>query len=246
MNYLKNKIHHEDTPFLFLGLTILVKLMTEIFNGRFYVHSGELLSRFFLIEPTPFQSYFIFEAMVVLCLALMIMFDKKRTIALRVLPLIYLLSLVQYYSNHKLLIFIVIIIFNFSSFVRLNCLKSQLVMVYYFTVINKIVDKFYNGETLANTFFNFHHHDLSYKFLNNFYAVLSANEFLNLSFANITLLLEIIIPILLFRKSYWALVLMLVLHLSFSALISGILPFMLIMMTMGLAFFTNSSELTEQ
>ena len=87
---------------------------------------------------------------------------------------------------------------------------------------------------------------MGYRFMIEIYKYFINFKFLLSSLSILTVILEVLIPILLFKKPWWGITLILILHGSFSIFMPGIFCFMLVILCMSLAFIEKSNEQTAQ
>ena len=158
----------------------------------------------------------------------------------------------HYFTNHKLLILINIayLCLYFSNENKMTekeffkVIQIQLLLVYWFAAISKIHNDFYTGESLSNLLkligYSPYSIILSKKYLLLWSELLVLNKYLSI----VTLLIQFLLPLLLFWKFNLGLFLLVCFHFSFCLVFPGLYPFAFIMISMSISFYKEVASLS--
>lgn len=210
--------------FRLLGLTLVAVAVQDIGSGIWHVHTGELYDwAHFPIVPLYGTGLLMLEWAALLFAGGSLLLDVARRPAVWLGLLAMLAGLSQRYANQRCLIIIVLfyVALNVKQ-LHFTLLRSQIIIVYGFTVLHKLTSQFWNGETLVALGFD------------SAWA-----SWLSLA----TLVAEVAIPLLLWRAPWlgvWAVVL---LHGGLAFTMPGIAPFSLIMVAMATTFLPERTLL---
>lgn len=163
-NILQHMIFPGNVLRIFLRLillTVLINVASEIVDGLWRAHTGDLFNRYFIVPPV--QSIFVpLSLWVALSVLALWELFVHRQMRLRLLGVVFVLSTVQNFSNHKLLLCIVLFFLCLDESEPGECVHSpghtlicqQTYIVYLMAVMHKISTGFYDGTSLKNLFWN--------------------------------------------------------------------------------------------
>lgn len=229
-----------DGFYFFLGLSIILCVAHDMTHGVWHIHSGRYFPwrhmGFVPLFPAPFL---IVEWLLLMISGLMISGNKKRYLGICLAALGILIDLTQHFSNHRSLIFLLLLYLCIPSAAKNNqsfrMIRYQLLIVYLFSGVNKLTSKFYDGESLVNL------GAMNYEaLLPNRYVRSILSPTLSVSISCMILAIEILMPILLLQAPRFGLALVVLLHGGFSLLMPGIWPFTCIMVAMAFLFLPQN------
>lgn len=210
------------------GVSLLVNVATEIHTGVWQVHTGALYPwRHIPIVPLyPAPVLALEWALTVLAGALLVA-RRHVVVATRLAAIATLSAVLQRYSNHGVLLFLVALFLSFDpsvpetgTFVRpnLGLVRAQLVIVYVFSALNKMLHGFSSGASIANLL----HLPLAWA----------------RPMAVGALVAELALPILLFVRPRLGIAGVVALHAVFAVAVPGTTSFALVMIAMAVLFET--------
>ncbi|MDB4943867.1 MAG: hypothetical protein JWP97_3401 [Labilithrix sp.] len=215
------------------GLAVVVDVLTELSAGVWGVHTGALYPwRHLGIVPLygPAALTVEWSLRSVCGLLLLAVPDRAKVlrVAVRVLALTLGAAVLERYSNHGVLLFLVALFVSIDppdlgrpdletiEQPALGLVRAQLLVVYAFSALNKLTHGFASGASLTNLL---HLPERAARPLS--WAVIAA---------------EIAVPALLLVRSRPALLLVALLHASFTMLVPNVASFSLVMLAMALLF----------
>jgi hypothetical protein len=215
------------------GVALVVDVASEIAAGVWGVHAGELYPwRHVGIVPLYSPALLAVEwtLRAVSGVALVSAPHRARVVAaaVRVAALVLFVAVLERYSNHGILLFLVAFYltiappdvngagFDDSPHPALGLVRAQLAIVYVFSALNKLTHGFGGGESLANL------------------LALSPGPARALSWA--VIVVELGLPFLLWRSPRAGIVVVIAMHLAFAALVPGVASFGLAMIAMSVLF----------
>lgn len=222
------------------GLALVVDVLTEVASGVWHVHTGRFYPwRHLGIVPLYPAGVLAVEWALRVAAGLALVAGATRpravTLAVRVAALVSFVAVLERYSNHGVLLFLIAFFLTLAppdvtapSFAgvghpALGLVRAQLVIVYVFSALNKLAHGFFDGRSLAN---------LLGASLGGPLAPGSARALSWLVVAT-----ELAIPVLLFRAPRVGIALVLAMHVTFAALVPGVASFGLAMLAMALLFY---------
>ncbi len=231
--------------YLLLSLSIFTRIVEDIYLNRIAIYEGILFPwRHLGIIPLYSSVAGLYLEYVIsgAGAALMLLSRYRRWgVCLGAIGL--LMSLSQLFQNQKILICILLL----SAFIcppeksrrGRDFLRWQLVFVYLFAGLSKF-DSFWNGEVLAILSQEKSHYGLLGEY---FWSCLSSQAIV--FFSKAVVVTELVLPLLLFKCSFVAWLLVLVLHLGFSLVMVDIFSFSLTMLALATLFFCDSPKNTQ-
>ncbi|HSO35934.1 MAG TPA: hypothetical protein VLT33_25580 [Labilithrix sp.] len=218
------------------GLALVVDVATELRSGVWGVHTGALYPwRHLEILPLyPARGLAIewaLRAAAGLALALGARHLRAVTLAVRVLVPVLFVAVLERYSNHGVLLFLIALYlslappdlarpgFDDAPHPALGLVRAQLVIVYVFSALNKLTHGFGHGDSLANL------------------LGLAPGPARLLSWAVIAA--ELLLPALCYRRPRLGLAGVAVMHAGFALLVPGVWSFGLTMVAMATLFVTS-------
>ncbi len=216
-----------------LGVAFVADVAFEIAVGVWDVHAGRLYPwRHIDVVPLYSPTILVLEWTVRACagLGLALFANRKRIVAasVRAAAVALFAALLQRYSNHGVLLFLLASFLSFSppdvvdpAFAQrrhpaLGLVRAQLVIVYVFSGINKIAHGFGRGESLANL------------------LDMAPGPARAASWAVIAL--ELALPVVLALRPRVGVILVIAMHAAFAMLLPGVLSFGLGMVAMSVLF----------
>lgn len=215
------------------GLALVIDVVTEIASGVWAVHAGHLYPWRSIAPLYPTWVLAIewtLRAGGGLALALAATRGTVVRHASRVLAIVLLVALLERYSNHGVLLFLVAFYLQITRIETLapdfehtpqhglGLVRAQLVLVYVFSALNKITHGFLSGHSLVNLL----------------HGKLAAGPATALSW--LVVAGELAIPLLLVRSPRFGVAAALVMHAAFTALVPNVASFGLTMIAMALLF----------
>ena len=224
-----------------LGVALVADVATELYAGVWRVHAGELypwrhLGLLPLYPPGVLALEWALRASAGVALAVAAHRVHLLRRAVRVVAPVLFVALLERYSNHGVLLFLVALFlsmappdvrapsFDAAPHPALGLVRAQLVIVYVFSALNKAVHGFGRGESLANL--------AAHTPLGS--VALSASGARALSWG--VMALELAVPLVLLRWPRAGLVLVVVVHVAFAALVPGVVSFGITMIALACLF----------
>jgi len=217
------------------GLALVVDVVTELAAGVWHVHTGELYPwRHLGIVPLYPTSVLAVEWALRAGAGLALVAGARRpkvvAAALRILVLVLFVAVLERYSNHGVLLFLVAFFltlappdvgaadFGERDHPALGLVRAQLVIVYVFSALNKIAHGFGSGRSLVHLMG----------------GAISPGAGTALSL--IVIATELAIPVVLWRRPRAGIVLVVAMHGAFAVLVPGVLSFGIAMTALALLF----------
>jgi hypothetical protein len=217
------------------GVALVWSVGAELVSGVWRVHGGELypwrhLGIVPLYPPAVLAAEWALRAAAGLAFAFGAKRPKVMAAASRVAALVLFVAVLERYSNHGALAFLVAFYLTLAppdptspSFAErlhpaLGLVRAQLVIVYVFSALNKLAHGFASGQSLVN--------------LTN--GAVSLGLARPLSWA--TIAAELAIPLLLIRAPRAGIAAVVLMHLAFAVLVPGVASFGLTMIAMAVLF----------
>jgi len=215
------------------GIAVVVDVATEVGAGVWHVHTGQLYPwRHLGIVPLyPARGLAIewgLRALAGAALALGARRPRVLALAVRVLVPVLFVALLERYSNHGVLLFLLALYlsiappdltragFDREAHPALGLVRAQLVIVYVFSALNKLTHGFGRGDSLANL------------------LALRPEAARLLAWAVIAA--ELALPIVLLRWPRVGVAGVVVMHVSFALFVPGVWSFGLAMVAMAILF----------
>lgn len=209
-----------------LGAALAVRLMTDVHAGIWYVHTGEFFPwRHLPSLPLYPPAVLLLEWLALAVAGIGLMSGRALRASLRLGLVATLMGLSQRYANQNVLLFLVVGFANLSVadphellihtryFPNFALIRIQLLLVYGFSILNKILHGFLTGDVLQ--------------------ALFGLGERLSQVGAWSVVLAEGLIPgLLCWGKSRWGLLVAVLVHCAFGVAIPGVWPFTLVMLAM--------------
>lgn len=219
-----------------LGLALIACVAEDISCGAWFVHSGRYFPwrhpGFLPLYPAPFLGV---EWSLLLFAGLSYLLGRRSRWVAFLAASTMLISLLQRFSNHRSLIFIVLLYLALAprerSAAAYRMIRYQLLIVYLFSAMNKIDSGFLSGKTLFALGLQVHGALLPDRWV---HRILTGSLAEPLSW--LTVGAELVIPVLLMQWPGAGLVATFVLHFGFSVMMPTLWPFTLIMMAMAVLF----------
>ena len=220
------------------GLALVVDVATEVAAGVWHVHTGKLYPwRHLGIVPLYPVSALAIEWALRTGAGLALVFGARQVkavaLAVRVAATVLFVALLQRYSNHGVLLFLVALYltiappdvtatsFEDETHPALGLVRAQLAIVYAFSAINKLAHGFANGDSLVNLASGAGH-------------ALSSGQARALSWMVIAA--EVALPFVLVRWPRAGVAAVVAMHVVFSALVPSVASFGLTMIAMAVLF----------
>lgn len=215
------------------GLALVVDVLTEVLAGVWHVHTGQLYPWRHLgivpLYPAPVLALeWTLRAGAGATLLVAAHRARAVAVALRIAAPVLFVAVLQRYSNHGVLLFLVALYstiappdtaspsFTAAAHPALGLVRAQLVIVYVFSAINKLAHGFGTGESLANLF------------------ALPAGPARALSWG--VVFAELALPLVLVRSPRLGIAAVVAIHVAFAAVVPGVVSFGLVMIAMALLF----------
>jgi hypothetical protein len=217
------------------GLALIADVLSEIISGVWGVHAGRLYPwRHIGIVPLTPPALLAVEWTLRAGsgLALATAANRARIVAasVRIAALVLFVAVLQRYSNHGVLLFLVAFYLTIappdvsaagSSFEEaahpaLGLVRAQLVIVYVFSALNKLAHGFGRGHSLANL------------------LAMPPGPARLLSW--VVIVTELVLPVVLFFRPRAGIALVVAMHGVFTVLVPGVASFSLVMVAMSLLF----------
>jgi hypothetical protein len=223
-----------------LAATLLALVLADLHNDMWSFQAGRIFPyRHVPIVPLYGRFGLVLEWSAFVASALGLWFGVRRRAALALGAVTMLASLTQHYSNHGTLTFMVLLFTALSppvadaDFARPNMLlvRWQLAIVYVFSGLNKVIADYLHGQSMANLYLAIRDPLLPREW---FAALFREPGVIALSWG--VVVFELLIPVVLSRWPRIGVALVLAFHGGITALMPGILPFGLIMLTMSVVY----------
>lgn len=147
------------------GVALLVEVATQATSGVWRVHAGASYPwRHLGVVPLERPAFLVVEWLTVVACAMLVILDRRRRAAWRVLAAALLWGVLQRFSNHGALFFMIALFVAFDppdttaedfesrEHVNLGLVRAQIVIVYVFSALAKLLHGFTSGASLANLF----------------------------------------------------------------------------------------------
>jgi hypothetical protein len=210
-----------------LGASIVACVASDALFGAWGVHTGRLFPwRHPPGLPLYGRGLLLAEWGLGAIAGVLLIVRRWRDHAIRLAIVATLMGLSQRFSNHRSLLLIVLIFVSLAPVApqrqpaadaprpALALVRAQLLIVYAFSVVNKIAHGFLTGDALTSLFGWRAARPLSF-------AVVAA---------------EIAVPVLLVVRARWGITLCILLHASMAVVLPSVWPFSLTMIAMALLF----------
>ena len=221
------------------GIAQVVDVAAEMAAGVWGVHTGALYPwrHLGIIPLYPERGLAIEWALRTLCGATLVLGahrPKLVALAVRIAAAVLFVAVLERYSNHGVLLFLIALFLSIAppdltgnSFAdvphpALGLVRAQLVIVYVFSALNKLTHGFGRGDSLANL------------------LALAPGPARVLSWSVIAA--ELALPVLLYRWPWVGLAGVIVMHLTFAALVPGVWSFGLAMIAMAMLFIRPTTK----
>ncbi|MBX3193174.1 MAG: hypothetical protein KF819_39690 [Labilithrix sp.] len=205
------------------GAALIANAGSEIYAGVWHVHTGRFYPwRHLGILPLHPPAILALEWALTIGCGLLLALRKRTTLAWRIATPLLLFSVLQRFSNHGALLFIVALFVSLSPpsdssrEPNLGLVRAQLVIVYVFSALNKLTHGFTRGTSL--------------------HVLLGLGAPLAPAASWAVVAVELVIPIALVMRPRAGLALVIAMHLAFAALIPGVASFGLVMTAMATLF----------
>jgi hypothetical protein len=235
-----------------LGAALLAQVAVDAVGGVWRIHSGQLFPwRHLPGVPLYSTRGLLVEWLVSLGAGLCLVLGLRVPLAVGVALVACLLGLSQRMSNQQSLMLIVL------AFLALNpcgagfsvpqespnirLIKSQLVIVYVFSALNKLLSGFLDGSALRGLLLE----DAGWGALVREIGT-PIEPVLMTALSWGVVLAELVLPVLLLRRPRWGVAAVALLHASFAVALPGVLPFGLLMLAMSLLFLPPPRPVAEQ
>jgi|CXWL01.1.fsa_nt_gi hypothetical protein len=211
------------------GAALIANVATEVTAGVWRVHTGELYPwRHLPVFPLWPTWALALEWTVTASAGVALLLGVRTAIAARVAAIVTLASVIERYSNHGALLFLVSLYVSFAppdldapsfeatAHPNLGLVRAQLVIVYVFSALNKIAHGFASGQSLVN--------------------LLGYSPGLAKAASLAVIAVELALPVVLLRSPRIGILGVVVLHLAFAATMPGLWSFALTMIAMAVLF----------
>lgn len=198
---------------ILFGLALVANVITEALSGVWHVHDGT----FYPWHHLPFVGLYPAWALAVewtITALAGVLFAMGHRHAAKLAAVVLLVGLSQRYSNHAALLFLVAL---FST-LDLGLVRAQILIVYGFGALNKIVHGFLSGDSLMNLLG------------------------LPRPYSIVVVAAEVMLPILLVMRPRIGLVGVVAMHLAFSVFMPGLSSFALCMIAMAVLWIRPSGS----
>jgi len=217
------------------GAALVVDVATEVMAGVWLVHTGALYPwRHLGIVPLYPRSVLAIEWALRAAAGLALVAGARRVkvvgAAVRVAALVLLVAVLERYSNHGVLLFLIAFYltlapldvtsptFGERDHPALGLVRAQLAIVYVFSAVNKLTHGFAGGHSLSNLLG----------------GALSGG--LARALSVVVIATELALPLVLLRWPRAGLVAVIAMHVAFAALLPGVASFGLAMTAMAVLF----------
>jgi hypothetical protein len=229
----------EEAFFRLLAVALIACVASDMVNGVWNIHAGVYYpwrhNAAFPLFPAP---YLLLEWGLLLLASAFIFSLRRRQGGVVIAAVMMLISLTQRFSNHRSLIFIVLLYLCIpggrARGESQRLIRYQLIIVYLFSALNKLNRDFLEGHTLANLGWDIHGALLPTAAVR---WILSPNWSMPLSY--VVVAIELLMPILLIRQPRIGFTVALLMHTLFSLVMPGIWAFTFIMLAMACLFLPN-------
>ncbi len=224
------------------GLALIVDVATEIAAGVWQVHTGRFYPwRHLGIVPLYPASVLAVEWTLRGAAGLALLWAPARArvtaVAVRVAAVVLFVAALERYSNHGVLLFLVAFFltlapldvtaadFDERAHPALGLVRAQLVIVYVFSALNKLVHGFGSGRSLGHLLGG------------------SISPSLATALSVLVIATELAMPLVLLRRPRAGLVLVIAMHAGFAALVPGVLSFGVAMTALAVLFVARPRSL---
>lgn len=223
-----------------LGLALIACVVEDLACGAWFIHSGQYFPwrhpGFLPLYPAPFLGV---EWSLLVFVGISYLLDRSSRWVAILATSTMLVSLLQRYSNHRSLIFIVLLYLALTPRERpaaaYRMIRYQLLIVYLFSAMNKIDSGFLSGKSLFAIGIQVHGALLPDQWVHRILMGSFAEPL-----AWLTVGTELLIPVLLMHWPGAGLLATSALHLGFSVMMPALWPFTLIMMAMAVLFSSTA------
>ncbi len=229
--------------YFLVSLALLCFVLSQMINGTWQIHTGELFPwrHFRRLPLLPAYTVAVRWALLVFS-TFLILIPSSRRLGLWLASACMLLGLTQQFSNHASLIFLVLFYLSITSAKQKHysyqMIRYQLMIVYFFSALNKFDHGFYRGETLASL-----GKSMPSSLLPLAWQQFFLSEPLVVPISWLVIALELALPVLLLKYPKPAVVMVLFFHVGMSLVMPGIWSFTLIMFAMSVLFLLPDSGL---
>lgn len=218
-----------------LGAALVVDVSTEMAAGVWHVHTGQLypwrhLGIVPLYPASVLAVEWLLRAGAGVTLVLAPRNAKAVAAAVRVLAIVLFVAVLERYSNHGVLLFLVTLYLTLAppdvgsagfagrAHPALGLVRAQLVIVYVFSALNKVTHGFLNGHSLSNVLG----------------GAISGGPARALSL--VVVVAELALPLLLLRRPRAGVAAVVAMHAVFAVLVPNVASFGLTMIAMSALF----------
>lgn len=221
------------------GVALVVDVVSEIAAGVWHVHTGRFYPwRSLGIAPLYPASVLAVEWTLRAGAGLALLAAARRAdvvaAAIRVAALVLFVAVLERYSNHGVLLFLVAFFltlappdvsapdFRERAHPALGLVRAQLVIVYVFSALNKLVHGFGSGRSLGH--------------------LLGVPPALATVLSVLVIATELAIPLVLVRRSRAGIALVVAMHAAFALLVPGVISFGVAMTALAVLFAERPSS----
>jgi hypothetical protein len=222
------------------GAALVTNVGSEIYGGVWHVHAGRFYPwRHLGLVPLYPPAILAIEWLALGACGLALIAGRRTHLAWRIAAPVLLVSVLERYSNHAALLFLVALFVSLSPPApsttqveaerpNLGLVRAQLVIVYVFSALNKLTHGFTRGTSLANL------------------LGLGPSSAPLASIASIVscgvVVAELAIPALLVLRPRLGIAAVIAMHVAFAAAIPGVASFGLVMTAMAMLFLPPRSQ----
>ncbi len=211
------------------GAALVAEVATNASHGVWHVHTGRFYPwRHLGILPLYPAPVLALEWALLGGAGVALVLGFQRAAAFRTAAIVLFVSVLERYSNHGALLFLVALYVSLrppslaaprldrGAHPNLGLVRAQLVIVYGFSALNKLTHGFWRGDSLTN--------------------LLGLAHGPAMTLACLTIAAELLLPALLLVRPKLGVVLVAVLHLAFALAVPGVVSFGIVMLAMALLF----------
>jgi hypothetical protein len=234
-----------------LGAALLAQVGVDAVGGVWRIHSGQLFPwRHLPGVPLYSTRGLLVEWLVSLAAGLCMVLGLRLPLAVGAALVACLAGLSQRMSNQQSLMLIVLFFLALNpcgsglsapqQSPNIRLIKSQLVIVYVFSALNKLLSGFLDGSALRSVLLE----DAGLgPWVRGLGTPLEPVLMVALSWG--VVLAELVLPVLLLRRPRWGVAAVALLHASFAVALPGVLPFSLLLLAMSLLFLPPPRPVAE-
>ncbi len=230
--------------YMFLGGAVLMRLVDDVLLGRWGIHAGELYP---YRHPGFFPLYGTTGLLLEWGFALtggVLLFTAEKRKGAFFAAVAMTLSLSQMMQNQKILLWIVLWIVALPANISARkFLKWQIILVYLFSALSKIFGQFVSGETLRTI--ALHQVEMASGLQKSLWIPFTNSTF-SLWSSYLVIVLELLIPLLFFRKKEWAWIFVLALHGGFLVMMKDLSSFSFAMFALAALYYCPDVTIIEE